>query len=517
MEADLRSSLRLEQMAPVVAIALALGAAFNAIDALPVGVFYDDALYTILGKSIASGDGYRYLNIPGQPLATHYPPGYPLLLAALWRISPEFPGNVALFKGVNALLVGVVAFLTYRFARERMRSSAVVAFGAALVASAAIPTLVLSSAVMSEIVFLALLLPWLLAAERGVQQPDARRAVLLAALGGLLFYVRAHAIVLIPALGASYLLTRNRRDGLVAVVVGVAIVLPWFVWVAAHDAAMPEPLRGAYGSYGAWLARGVRENGMGILVASLRDNLATTAAIIARSFAVSQREPFRTIAVLAVLPLAVAGIVSFYETARVTLLFLLLYLVTVLIWPFSPLRFIWGVWPLLVLLLLSGATFMTRSRSSRPGERAIRWLGLTSTAIACAGLLVFNVRGYANAWWTTVSRAMTPRIQPQLEWVVSRTDARAIVAADDEGAVYLYTGRQAVPANVFTAAQYFGRRPVSQDAANLRAIVTRLGPDYVVAWADPTIAAAELLTRERPPALVPFDTIHGGRVYRVPR
>src|ERR1051325_2612567 len=116
----MESRVRASTLAPIIVVVIAIAAGMNAIDATPIGVFYDDALYTILGKAIASGEGYRYLNIPGAPPATHYPPGYPALLALLWKISPTFPQNVALFKTTNALLLGVVAFFTYRSEERRV-------------------------------------------------------------------------------------------------------------------------------------------------------------------------------------------------------------------------------------------------------------------------------------------------------------------------------------------------------------------------------------------------------------
>ena len=41
----------------------------------------------ILARALAEGDGYRFTQMPGAPRATHYPPGYPLFLAALWTIA----------------------------------------------------------------------------------------------------------------------------------------------------------------------------------------------------------------------------------------------------------------------------------------------------------------------------------------------------------------------------------------------------------------------------------------------
>ena len=76
-------------LACVGALALATGIAI--VDALPVGVVADDSFYVILARAIASGEGYRYLNVPGHPPATHFPPGYPALLALLSFVVPAFP------------------------------------------------------------------------------------------------------------------------------------------------------------------------------------------------------------------------------------------------------------------------------------------------------------------------------------------------------------------------------------------------------------------------------------------
>ena len=78
----------------VLVAAVALAIALVAVPNWPAGVFQDDGIYVILGKALATGEGYRYLNLPGAPYATHYPPGYPLFLALLWRVSPQFPQNV---------------------------------------------------------------------------------------------------------------------------------------------------------------------------------------------------------------------------------------------------------------------------------------------------------------------------------------------------------------------------------------------------------------------------------------
>jgi hypothetical protein len=508
--------IALARWAPYAVSLLAVLAGVHAIDASPIGVFYDDAMYAILGKSLATGQGYRYVNVPGAPVATHFPPGYPALLAILWRISPEFPQNLALFKFANAALLGVVAALTYRFARERLHFPPPAAALSALAGTAAIPALVLSSNVVSEIFFLALLFPLLLVAERaaGGGAPSVARAGWIGLAAGALCLVRSHAVVLLPAIAIVYFAQRRRRESLVALGVGVAVLLPWLLWVRHYDQRIPATLSGQYGSYGAWLLDGFREYGPGLLVAAVAENLSTCWEILARSFSVGRNAVLDTAAVLSVLALLVAGAATFWRVARVTLLFAIGYMAIVLAWPFSPLRFVWGLWPFTVLMMFAGARALWLAGGTTPRARAARGVAVAASAVALAGALNFNARGYANRWWATVAHSIGPRIQPQLVWVVERTGVTDIVAADDEGAVYLYTGRLAVPTNAFTAGQYFRPRTAPENATFLAELLRAFRPRYVMAWAVPTQQAAEILSSTQPQILERADSIPGGRVYR---
>jgi len=507
---------RAQRLAPLIVVVAAVLAGVHAIDASPVGVFYDDAHYVILGRALALGEGYRFINVPGAPAATHFPPGYPALLAILWRLSPSFPENIALFKMVNAVLLGAVALGAYWIARRLFAMTAIVASLVALASTVAVPALLLSSNVISEVLFLSVLLPLLVVAEEGPRRAGPGRAALLGIGAGALCMIRSHAIVIIPAIAIAYALHRRHREAAIAAAAGIVVLLPWLLWVRHNDPLVPPPLRGQYGSYGAWLAEGLRSHGVGLLVESLRQNVITSAAIIARSFSVARNVMLDAVAVLAVLTLCVAGAVDFAKRARVALLFILLYLVIVLLWPFSPLRFIWGIWPLVVQLMVAGTRHLWRL----PVERAHRWaragrvVAVGAGTVALVGALSFNVRGYANAWWATVSRNFSPRIQPQLVWVSEKTGHADVIVADDEGAVYLYTGRRAVPASAFTAWQYLESRSGNENARGMEEIVRAFDPSYVVAWSKPTLDAATILAAERPPVLVQVDTIPAGRVFR---
>src|SRR5438128_7525740 len=73
------------------------------------GIFHDDGVYLVTAKALATGQGYRIASLPGEIFQTKYPPLFPLLLAAAWKLYPRFPDNVAVLK-CAPLLCAVVWF-----------------------------------------------------------------------------------------------------------------------------------------------------------------------------------------------------------------------------------------------------------------------------------------------------------------------------------------------------------------------------------------------------------------------
>ncbi|HEY2374601.1 MAG TPA: hypothetical protein VGH98_01380 [Gemmatimonadaceae bacterium] len=477
-----------ESHLPLVVAAIAVAAGLYAVDTLPIGGFYDDAFYVILGKSLATGHGYRNLNLPGAPFATHYPPGYPLLLAALWRIGPSFPSNLVLFKVANALFLGVVAAFAYKLARERLALSIGFAVAATVAGTATTPTLYLSSMLLSEMMFLALVLPFLLWAERRVNEdrPDPRGALWLGVGAGLLFLVRSQAIALVGAVALVYAIRRRWRESALTVAAATIVVLPWLLWVSAHD-AFPPLMRGDYGSYFAWFEDGIRDGGPGIVLETLRRNLPDMFGHIAHRFRPPTNPLPDVIASICVLLFAIPGVARLSRRAPVTLGFIAGYLAIVAIWPFAPVRFLLGIWVLIMLVLALGAQTLLESRLptvawNRPKMRlAMRLAGGIAAFVLVAGLIGYNVRGYQRRWWATTEDLSGRWIAPKLEWIRSQTDTSAVIATDhDEGVVYLYTGRHAVPITTFTAAEYLEPRSLDVDANALRTLTAHFGAQYLV-------------------------------------
>ena len=494
--------------------ALALLAGVAVIDARPVGVVHDDAMYVILARSLATGQGYRFLNLPGAPAATHFPPGYPALLAAVSWIAPAFPASVVVFKAFNALFLAAAAVLVARFAYARaVGAEWALALGVASAVS--IPLLVLGSMVLSEPLFLALLLALLPALESFVDRPGAaRRALVLGAALAACTLVRSHGIALLPAVVLALAMRRRWRDAALVAGACAACLLPWQLWSAAHSGRLPAPLLGNYDSYASWWMRGVRVMGPGMIPATLAKTVPETLEMLGVLFSPLRAAVARSATLVALGALALAGVWSVRRQLPVTLLFLAGYALIVLVWPFNPSRFVWGIWPLVLLLLVAGAhaAAISPSQLTRPARAAL----LAAFAWVLVGYGAYEVRGLRGAWWSSIARANSQRIVPAVRWAVANTALDDVLAAEDEGAIYLYTGRRAVPVFSFTTAQYLRDHSAADNAIEgLGPILAAYPVRTVIVGSRKTVDAADHLVNSATPRLAFRADFPGGVAYTV--
>lgn len=498
-------------MALVGLMGLAVG--LLVVDRYAVGVFHDDAMYVILARSIATGQGYRYLNLPGTPVASHFPPGYPLLLALLWRIGPEFPQNVVLFKAVNALFLGASAVLVAQLARERLDSRA---WGLSLgIATAvSVPMLILAAMVLSEPFFLTLALLALLLGERLVAEaPSPRRALLIGLLIGAATLVRAHGVVLAVALVVALVRRDRRREATFAAAGALALLVPWQLFLAFSDTAVAAPLAGNYGSYVGWWVRGLGAMGPRMIPLTLAHTIPETTAILVTLLSPFRSAAGRLLVVLALCVLLAAGGVTLARRAPLTALFLAGYIALVILWPFPPARFIWGVWPVVLFLLAAGGWSATQQGVwPTPFRAAIA----TSFVLLATGHVTYEARAATGRWWSSIPREQSLRIETVVEWTRRNTAPGDLVAADDEGAIFLYTGRKSVPVMSFTTAHYLEPRSAATEAnEGLAPLIARYPIGVVLVNGRRTLDAARYLVSKPQPVLTPRDSFAGGAAFTV--
>ncbi|MEW5916162.1 MAG: hypothetical protein AB1762_07140 [Gemmatimonadota bacterium] len=503
------------RLVPVILVALVLLAAVLSITPWPVGSIQDDATYVVLGKSLASGDGYRQLNLPDQPQVAHYPPAYPLLLAVLWKLWPEFPHNLVLFKYVNAVLLALGALGAYAYARKRLLLGSVPAAAGALTGTTCVLVLYVVGIVLSEPLFLALLFPTLIAGDKAADAGTPLSALTAGALGGLLTLVRTIGIVFLPALVLVLLMRRHWRAAGAALLGGLCFIAPWQIWAYVNGGDITPALSGKYGSYLGWMLDGYRQGGWDFAVNVVTKNVSGLGLLLNDAVMPVSLRWMRIPTFVLALAVLLFGLTRLQKRTPVVMLFLSGYLAIMLLWPFEVNRFLMVIFPLVTLPFTLGLVELWRVRPQTRVGSVSRMALLGGACVAIGGFLWYNARGYRQEWWSLVQRDSGLRIGGVVSWVRRNTAPNDIVAVQDDPAVYLYTGRPAVPVNDFYAMDHLRERDIREDLEKIREILHQYRPRfYIVGWRN-TRLAADSLARVEPELIQAIDSIGNATVYSI--
>ena len=514
------------RLTPLALAALTMVCVILSIGPWPVGVFQDDGIYMVLAKSLATGEGYRFLQMPGVPNATHYPPLYPAFLALLWKLWPQFPQNVVLFKFANAALLSLAAVGTFRFSREfgGLSERAAVLMTVAFVCCA--PLMLLSVMVLSEPMFLVFLIPTIAASERALRSGRPRDAVMAGAAAGILSLVRSLGLLVAPAT-ILVLLWRRRWSAAVCLGVATAVVIaPWQFWVAHHAHEVPAIFVGKYGSYFGWWTQAIQSEGLGWVVRVAGHNLRM---MTEQGWGSTSTEmlplPVRLAATLAASSFFLGGLLRLSRRLPATGLFIAMYFAMVVVWPFAPARFTWGIWPLVGLCFANGVGLVAdlapgRQAGTDPvpaGRRRLAVLGqralLATASLLLFGYISYNVKGVTRGWWTQLQQGVADRAYPMAQWVQANTKPTDVLATDDDLLIYLYTGRQTIPTGPFTAQEHLLPQTPAFAAASLREILRIYRVNYVMASTRYGTYAANGLVVGRQPEIRVVAVVKTGAIY----
>ena len=127
----------------------------------------------------------------------------------------------------------------------------------------------------------------------------------------------------------------------------------------------------------------------------------------------------------------------------------------------------------------------------------------------------FWIRG---RWWESIPRAAVAHIQFAVGWTRVNTAPTDVVSTEDEGPVYLYTGRRTLPIRSFTVAQYLEDESAQKMAAEgLEPLLAIYPIRAVLTYTRGADAVARLLSEAPSPRLAPAGIYPGGAAYVVVR
>ncbi len=491
----------MERLVPLLLMIGVLVVAILSITPWPVGAYEDDAIYTVLAKSLATGEGYRMINLPGAPYATHYPPGYPFLLSLLWRVWPEFPDNVVVFKFANAVLLAVAAVAIYWFVRSRLGFRAVGAVLIAVVGTVSITMLQIAGLVLSEPLFVALLFLSLPVVERAVRDGDLRYAAVAGLLLGALTTVRTIGIVAIGAAILMLLVHRRLLAAVVLVAMTAFFLVPWQLWVSAHQADIAPILTGKYGSYSTWMVDGYREQPTAFARAVILKNLASLGTWMSYLVMPVTRRWVTAVSLLVLVPTFVGGLILLVKRVPVMVGYTLLYLGLIVVWPFDPYRFLLALWPVMVLVVAAAARGAWQWRPASGLPRLARGVALGAIGYLAVGHLAYNWRMYQGETWIWLQKKAGLSSKPLVEWVNRNTRPEDVLSTEHDVLVYLYTGRRGVPTSTLLASQRVTAFTPAEDVRWMGSMVHSFEPRYLITGWPAHITAADSLSAGASPVL----------------
>lgn len=430
-----------------------------------LGTYDDDGMYAMLARSLVFSGTYDVRTGPASPPRPNaYPFVFPLVLTPAIAWAPDtyeqltLPSLLATLINISLLFWGWPLL-----ARNRSRGWALVV--AALYALNPL-TIGHTNMVMSEAVFTTFTLSALLTAEAAARQPALWRFVLLGFLAASALFTRTVGLVLVVAvawrvLGGVPMGALRRAVPMIAG--GLLLIVPVLVLtpVGARDLI---PVR--YVARRIEDVQAARRNGeMEAAVKRAGGRLREYATGLLREAVVPIGGGLREADMadrlgLPILPwllgglttaLIVIGAVATRVEQRLTpavLLFELLYLATIVAWPYATVRFLSPILPFLIFQLLTGVQRVAQA-ALPAGARRGR-LPLAAAACLAAALAIGSL--WKNLSPAAPSVRFARDFRREGEWLRRHTTPDAVVMTEYPLAIRLHSDRTTVAAPQVTSA-----------------------------------------------------------------
>lgn len=201
---------------------------------------FDETGYAILAKSLTQGRGYHEIDKPQAPAHAHFPPGWPVALAAVWSVVPDWA--VPLTKSAHLLTIAlwlVSIALWYRWYSLVCPGSAKALFVALCSNWLWIR---LAGELRSESLFLSLSAGAILLASAKMPKSCTVQALCLGLLLGSSILARQVGVALAGAILLDLIIRREARSAVITSIPVVALVGPWLAWQRATGAATQAEL-----------------------------------------------------------------------------------------------------------------------------------------------------------------------------------------------------------------------------------------------------------------------------------
>jgi hypothetical protein len=419
---------------------------------------YDGAGYAVLARALLERHSYRAIDQPHEPRHGHFPPGYPALLAAVWKIT-GISVRAAHLLSVACTTVAVIA--SWWWFRRFMANDTALILGVALSVNWVWART--GSAILSEPLYMLLSQLAILAARSGRQRSSGWTPWTLA-LGVLLaccLLTRHIGIGLLLAVLLDRIVARRWGETLTIAVVTGLVVLPWAAWLAVVGSDGGNQIGMLFAGNGSWPLRIGRQ--LVFYIMRIPDQL--TGPVVEVGTGVQASRVVRSMAGLwglGATGIIIVGLVIalLRPRTRLAALIPITTICVLLAWPFTEAgRFLIPVVPCLLVAGVEGLSgpFILLAR-----RRRLKLLPSRVRRIAASLLLGLSLPYSVYAVISGRARALEASqrdFDSACDWLVHHGDRPGVVLSRHPGEVFWQTGRQGL--EVSTA-----ERPADQDAGS---------------------------------------------------
>jgi hypothetical protein len=417
--------------------------------------FYDEGVYVINAKSLATGAGYKNLSLPDSPPQGKYPPFFPFLLSLVWRMLPDFPANLVALKALVLLMgLGLLA-VTYGYLRTIRRLDSLDSLAVVAIIGLNPFFLFFSTIATSDIPYALLSLLALFLYERSSSGHGNVIFGLMLVLAVLAFLTRIAGIFLLTAIVADLLRQHRFRRATITAILSALVVGLWTLWsqwATVAYAQYPDAVRGNYAGYVAALSSSD-------WIRQLPKIIAVNLAILLNGWRSFLFPRFPVIVGVLILPVVYFFFKHFRPRLLIEEFYCVLYVMAILMVPYpDTARYLLAISPFLISYFVAGFRSVVRNEifKSWPECRARK----AGYVVVAGFVLVVLVIDFGLEWVPHGQRTDgTNEFHRMLDWISQNVPPDAILVGDYDPAYYLFTGRKAIHLSVNMMIYYANEVP----------------------------------------------------------
>ena len=188
---------------------------------------FDGAGYAVLGEALATGRGYYEINRPNAPPHDHFPPGYPLALGAMWRLTGR---SIVAAHLLSIMCTVMVVILAWRWFRAMYTPKTAFLLGLALAVNWTLGRV--GGSIQSEPLYMFWELVTVLLACQAERRDTFVIGIGLGVALAASMLTRHVGICLVPAIAVVLGLRRHWKVLIMAGSTAAFLVAPWISWLA---------------------------------------------------------------------------------------------------------------------------------------------------------------------------------------------------------------------------------------------------------------------------------------------